>query len=77
MAIFDPFKLHPAKPYHLDYSGLDRDDVSRKSPNYSDDYYPIQKQSLYQFGAPKIFFCKHGKPLSAMRVLNKKCLKIY
>ena len=72
MVIFDPFKLHPSKPYHLDCSGLDRDDVSRKSPQLLGRLLSIQKQSLYQFGAPKIFFCKHGKPLSAMRVLNSK-----
>jgi NAD+ diphosphatase len=72
MAIFDPFKLHPAKPYHLDYSGLDRDDVSRKSPQLLGRLLSDSKTKFVPVWRSQNFFCKQGKPLSAMRVLNLK-----
>jgi NAD+ diphosphatase len=72
MAIFDPFKLHPAKPYHLDHNGLDRDDVSRKSPQLLGRLLSDSKTKFVPVWRSQNFFCKHGKPLSAMRVLNSK-----
>jgi hypothetical protein len=72
MAIFDPFKLHPAEPYHLDYSGLNRDDASRKSPQLLGRLLSDSTTKFVPVWRTQNFFSKHEKPLSAMRVLNSK-----
>ena len=71
MAIFDPFK-YTRQNHHLDYSGLDRDDVSRKSPKLLGQLLSNPKTKFVPVWRSQNFFSKHGKPLSAMRVLNLK-----
>ena len=56
---FWSFKLHPGKPYHLDYSGLNRDDVSRKSPQLLGHYLKFKNKVCTSLALPK-FFSKHG-----------------
>ena len=72
MTVFDPFKLHPVAPYHLSYSGLDRDDVGRKSPKLIGQLLSDSKTRFLPVWFSQNFFSKKGKPLSTMCSLNRE-----
>ena len=72
MTVFDPFEIHPMAPYHLCYSGLNRDDFGRKNPNLVGQLLCNSKTRFLPVWKSQNFFSKRKKPFSSMRFLSKK-----
>ncbi len=77
MTVFDPFKIHPLVPYHLCFSGLNRDDYSRKKPNLIGQLLRNPKTRFLPMWSSQNFFAKGEKPFSAMCYLGKENVARY